>query len=147
MASYKMASLARQLTEDLGLRLPSLGAVQGVDSSGNATVTLGTLGAGNQCAFVRLQEQASIQTDGLGLAQRSYGPHVIQVVVETSTIANVALLTEANKLKFLGECLKHGVKVELYMTANTTAPSVSGIAAANLKATWDHLYQPLTASL
>lgn len=147
MSSYKMVSTARQITEDLGIRLKTLGAVQSVDASANATVTLGTLAAGNQCAFIRCMEQASIQTDGLGLAQRSYGPHVIQLVLETSTIAAVALMTQANSTKLFGELLKHGVKLEVYMTANTTVPSVSGITAGNLVATFDNLWQPGTVSM
>lgn len=146
MATYK-ESLARQLAEDLGLRLKALGVATGVDSSGNPTVSVGAMTAGSQSAFVRVLDQASIQVDSLGLPQRSFGPHVVQIVLETSTIATVALMTEANKLKLVGELLKHGAKVELYLTANLTAPSVAGIAAGNLIATWDHLYQPLTASM
>lgn len=147
MASHKMVSLARQLAEDLGLRLSSLGAVVGVNSAGNQTVTVGTLSAGNQAAYIVLKEQASIQTDGLGNAQRSFGPHVVQVVLEASSVTGVAEMTLANLTKLLGECFKHGVKTELYLTADGTAPALAEITAANLKATWDHLYQPFTSSM
>ena len=146
MASYKMASLARQLREDLSIRLPALACVQTVDASGNAVVTVGTLAAASQSAFIRLLEQPSIGADSLGLAQRSYGPHVVQIVLETSTIANVPLMTVANELFVLGAALKHGVKVEIYLTANATGPSVSGITGVPA-ASFDNLWQPLTSSM
>jgi hypothetical protein len=72
---------------------------------------------------------------------------VTQIVVETSTIANVPLLTGANFSKILMDVLKFGTKVELYMSANTDAPAVGEITTANLKATLDALFHPLTETI
>jgi hypothetical protein len=146
MPSQRMQSMARQIAEDLGLRLSALTLATSNDGSGNPTVSLGALTAGSQSAFILCKEQASIQVDSLGLAQRSFGPNVIQLVLETSTIANVPLMTVANYVKLLGTLLRHGVKLELYLTANATPVSVSGITGAPA-VTFDNLWQPLTASM
>ena len=79
MASYKMASMARQLREDLSIRLPALACVQTVDASGNAVVTVGTLAAASQSAFIRLLEVPG-QLGGYAEA----GP------VYTSTVGDIA---------------------------------------------------------
>ncbi len=143
-STAKANSLARQLKEDLALRLSALTVTQGYDASANPQVTVGAGTAGTQSAYIRIVPEATIQVDGLGLTQRVYTPHIIQVVLETSTIAAVSLMTEANKFLLVGELLKHGTKVELYMSANTNAVDVADITSGNLIQTWNHLWQPLT---
>lgn len=113
--------------------------VDGIDASGNATLALGAGTAGSQSAFMRVKPIDSIGTDSVGLTQRSFGPHVIQVVLETSTIANTPLLTGANQVALYGCLFPIGTRVELYMSANTNAVEVSDITSGNLKATWDGL--------
>lgn len=57
---------------------------------------------------------ASGATDALGLTQRVYSPHVIQVLFDKD-VSNGALGTaEASKFAILGECLRTGMRVELY---------------------------------
>ena len=131
----KQVELAVSLSDSLKRR--GFTVVQGFDTNGLPTVALGAGTAGSQSAFIRVKAVDSIGQDSLGLTQRSFGPHVIQVVLETSTIANVALLTEVNKLAVMGEVLGRGTRVELYMSANTNAVDVSDITTGNLKATWD----------
>jgi hypothetical protein len=48
-------------------------------------------------------------------------------VLETSTIANVVLLTAANFFQLTGLFTAFGASTELYLTANTVAVSVAGI--------------------
>ncbi len=108
-----------------------------VDSSNNAALALGAGTAGSQSAYIKVKPIDSIGTDSIGLTQRSFGPHVIQVVLETSTIANVSLLTGANLLAIMGCILPMGTRVELYMSANTNAVGPEDIVSGNLKATWD----------
>lgn len=147
-ATYKSVVTTRLMAEQLALRT-GLATVVGVDASGNPTISVGTMAAGSQSAFIRVKQDydPSLQLDGIGNTQRVYTPHVVQLVVETSTIANVPLLTGANYSMILLEALWPGTKVELYMTANTTAPSVSGISGANLKKTLDRLWHPMTETL
>ena len=61
---------------------------------------------------------------------------MLQVVLETSTIADVALLTEANELKLMASCSQFGLYTELYMSANTNATGPEDISSGNLKAQW-----------
>lgn len=152
MPTAKAQSLARQLKEDLALRLSSLGATLDVDASGYPTVTVGDNSApGNQAAFIRVREEevmGSLNKDSLGLTQNVYTPHVIQVAVETSGTAGVTLVTLANLSLLLGEVMKHGTKVELWLEDNGTAPTVTTFSTASKKKqTWDHLYHPLTSTM
>lgn len=134
-----MASKAIELSLSLSAALAKRGftVVNGFDASGDPTIALGAGTAGSQSMFLRVKAIDSIGQDSIGNTQRSFGPHVIQMVLETSTIANVALMTEANKLPILAEVLGRGTKAELYMSANGNAVEVSDIIGGNLKATWD----------
>lgn len=147
-ATYKSSVIVRVMAEQLALRT-GLTTVVGVDSSGNPTISVGAMTAGTQSAFIRVKQDydPSLQLDGIGNVQRVYTPHVVQLVVETSTIANVPLLTGANFSMILYEALYPRAKVELYMTANTTPPSVTGISGANLKKTLDSLWHPMTETV
>lgn len=147
-ATQKAVAIARQLAESLRLRTGAT-VTAGVDASGNPTILMGTGAAGSQSAFVRVKQDydPALELDGIGNVQRRYTPHVIQVVLETSTIANVALLTEDLKVKLWKEIEQFGTKIELYMSANTNAPEVSDIIAGNLKATVDDLWHPLTSTI
>lgn len=130
----KQVELAISLSESLKRRFTVLNSF---DTSGLPTVLVGAGTAGSQSAFIRVKAIDSIGTDSLGLTQRSFGPHVMQVVLETSTIANVALMTEINKLPLMAEIVGRGTRVELYMSANGNAVDVADIIPGNLKATWD----------
>jgi hypothetical protein len=141
-STAKANSLARQIKEDLSLRLSALACTLGYDASGNPQVTVGAGTAASQSAYIRVISEASSQVDALGLAQRVYTPHIIQLVLETSTIPAVALMTEANKFLLLGELLKHGTKLELYMSANANAVDASDITGTPVQV-WNHLWQPL----
>jgi hypothetical protein len=146
-ATHKSTVIARQMAEDLKLRT-GLTITTGLDSSANPTILVGAGTAGSQSAFIRIKQQDVIFQDPVTYnTARSYTPHVTQVVVETSTIANVPLLTGANFSKILMDVLKFGTKVELYMSANTNAPEVSDITSGNLKTTLDALYHPLNETM
>ena len=107
------------------------------DTDGSPYVLVGAGTAGSQSAIVKITGEQPLGVDGLGLTPRAFSPHVAQVVLETSTIANVALMTEANKLALMGEVEKFGTKIELYMSANTNAVDPTDIVVGNLKATWE----------
>lgn len=131
----KHVELALSLSQSLSRAFTVVS--NGFDSGGLPTVQVGTGSIGSQSAFIRVKAIDSIGTDSVGLTQRAFGPHVIQVALETSTIANVALLTEINKLPLMAEVVGRGARVELYLETNGTAATVSSIDSTKLKATWN----------
>lgn len=134
--SYKSQAIAAELRDALAKRFATVSSVL-FDTDGSPYVVVGAGGAGSQSALVKISAEQPLGVDGLGLTPRAFTPHVAQVVFETSTIAGVALLTEANKLAFLGEVEKYGTKIELYMSANGNAVDPTDITSINLKATWE----------
>ncbi len=134
--TYKSQALAAELRDALAKRFATVSDVK-FDTDGSPYVLVGAGTAGSQSALVKISGEQPLGVDGLGLTPRSFSPHVAQVVLETSTIANVALMTEANKLAFLGEVEKFGTKIELYMSANGNAVDPTDISSGNLKATWE----------
>jgi hypothetical protein len=151
-SSHKATVIARQMAEDIRLR-SGLAAVVGVDSSANTTITVGTGAAGSQSAYIRIILENGwnmvnpIWPDFTSLQQRVYTPHITQVVLESSTVAGVPLMTLSNLSKLLMDITKSGTKVELYLSANTTAVSATSIAAGNKVATLDDLFNPLLSTM
>ncbi len=150
----KALVISRELANRLTIRFAGTAGAglatlvrEGFDASGNPTMNIddGTPVTSEQCVFVRVLEQPSIGLNSLGLAQDSFGPHVIQVVIEASAATpTINRLTALNQMKLFGEVLKMGTKVELYHTPTGAAPAVGDITAGNLITTWQDLYNPLT---
>jgi hypothetical protein len=142
MATKKAVVLTRELKDLVSKRLPStLSVAETVDGSGNPVLTIsdGTPAAGEQVIVLTVKSDTTLFTNVLG-AQTVYTPHLVECVMETSTIANVPLVLASNWFPVLGEVLKLGTAVTLYLTANTTVPT-SG--AGTLKSTWNpNIYHP-----
>lgn len=146
LGKKKAAVIVREVVQRLAIRFGSTRQVrEGVDASGNPTINIddGTPTAGEQNVFVRLLERPSIGVDSLGQSQQSFGPHICQIVMEaTAASASIALVTDATKLKVLGEVMAMAPAVELYIRANGGAPVVGDIVAGNLVDTFQNLYFP-----
>lgn len=136
-ASAKSLSLVQELRDRLTRRTTLAVGELSFDTDGGAWFVVGAGTAGTQSMLIKSKEIAPVGFDGIGLAARGYTPTVLQVAVETSTIANVSLLTQANMVPLLGEVLRQGARVELYMSANTVAPALGTLIVGNLKTTWD----------
>lgn len=136
--SYKANVLAAELRENLSRRFTTVSDVL-FDSDGApyVNVSQGTMAAGQQAACIKVIAESPLGVDGLGLTPRSFGPHRVQIVLETSGTANVALMTEINKVYVYEEAGKTGAKVELYMSANGNAVGPEDITTGNLKGSWD----------
>lgn len=112
------------------------------DTDGNPfiTCTQGTLASGQQAGLVKISPVPSIQVDSLGLSQKVYATHLLQIVLEstssTITGAGVAVLDVANLVPFLGEDLGRECRNQLYLVANGTGVSTAGITGSPA-ATWD----------
>lgn len=148
--SYKAQVVRDTLKGDLALRLPVITAansIAGFDVNGDATLAIGTGTAGTQSAFIRVKGVAGFGKDILGTTQNVFTPHIIQLALETSTIASVTLMTTANLTLLLGELLKFGVRVDLYLSANTVAPVVGTITGAPLASFEPQIQYPLMASM
>lgn len=134
--SKKALELANDLKEDLGRRFATVGSVA-LDSDGFPYFLIGAGTAGSQSALVKIKPVAALGVNAIGLSQPNIHPHVAQLVLETSTIANVPLLTGANNANLMVPLALRGLRVELYMSANTNAVGVEDIVSGNLKATVD----------
>lgn len=144
--SHKAISLSRQLKEDLALVLGST-LTESFDSNGCPVLTYGAATANSQSASIRVKMVDSIQTDGLGLTQRVFTPHIIQLLVEESATADVLILKAQEYSKILAQLVKHGTRVEVWHAANTNAPTFANIANSTLEVVIDHIWHPLTSSM
>lgn len=137
MATSKAIQLARRLTDQLKLRLSSLTVAESFDASGNPLITVGTLSTGVKGALVRVVSEATIQKNSIGLDQTVFTPHIVQVMTEAnyaSTLDSVAdVLTTLEKASLYAPAFESGAAVEVWETANGTAPSEAAFATASNK--------------
>lgn len=144
----KANTLMLKLKEMLKLKLPSFVQTDSVDTNGYPTLLLSadsTPAAGEQNIFIRIITDSTAFVDSIGNSQSVYSPHVIQSVEEASTVANVSLLTLANRAQIDWSISRLGCKEEKYLRANGTAPGLSDISSANLKAKVADDYFPLSS--
>jgi hypothetical protein len=133
--TYKAQVLAAQLKANLEKFFTVVSDVQ-FDTNSVPYITIGAMTTGTQSALVRVFAVQPLGGDALGLTQRSFGPHSVQVALETSATANLAFLTAANSALLFLEAGKTGAKVELYMRATGTPPALTDLVEGNLKAEW-----------
>lgn len=147
--SHKAISAARQMKEDIALRT-GLAVVDSFDATGNPVLTIGTATSTNQGATVRIKMVETPMVDGLGNSQRVFAPHIVQLIVEESASAGVAVFNAANMLRVVNDILKHGMRLDVYLAANGQAPTIAGavaILAVGPSFTLDHIWHPLTSSM
>lgn len=154
--SYKAQTIARELVSRLRVRFAEVGLVisEGVDTNGDPTFQIsdGTPATTEQNIFVRVKTFPSdnIWKNSVGLPQEQWTPHVVQVAMEAFAAsgagAQLSTVTATNQLMLFGEILPFKTRVEVYLSANGTVPSVSTIASANYKGGFDSLYFPLLAT-
>ena len=148
MPSYKSIVLADELANELVKRCAPLAVVQGVDSSGNSTITVGTNAAGSPGCFIRLMPVVYPNSfNVIGQASTIYTPDVLQLVTEANPAggAGADINTVAQLLSFLAPSLRKGTTFEWYLSANGTPPSVSAITGTPA-GTFDDLYWPLISA-
>jgi len=129
MASQKIPFKSQALSRDLAVRLKNRGVSvvsEDVDSDGFPIIKCEDVNS--KFAWIHIQtdyerQEGAGQVDGLGLPQRTYAPHVVEVLKEvflTSSAEEEALATV-----IVAECAKLGTKL-----------TVRSGTAVNAAATW-----------
>lgn len=136
-ASAKSLSLLKELKDRLARRTTLTIGDIAFDTDGGGYFLIGAGTAGTQSMLVKSKQIDPVGYDGIGLAARGYAQTVLQVVLETSTVASVPLLTGANMLSLMGEVLRQGSRVELYLSPNTDNVGVDEITSGQLVQTWE----------
>ena len=137
MASAKSLAVLKELRDRMARRTTlTIGDLQ-YDTDTGGYFLIGTGVAGSQSMIIKAKEIAPFGYDGIGLAARGYAQTVLQVGLETSTVASVPLLTGANMLDLMGEVLRAGTRVELYLSPNTDNVGVDEFIAGQLVKTWE----------
>lgn len=142
--STKALAMVRTLKEAIGRRLPTYVLTQSVDANGNPTLLVSAdsaPAAGEQVALLRVRPVDLIFTNSVGQTQENFAPHFVEMCLETSSVASVALLTEANQAAIKGEVLKQSGIFIAYLLTNGTVPALASVdtqmVAANQVATFE----------
>ena len=124
---FKQQSLVNVINERLHLRLPALLVSQALNNAGAAILFSqhSPAVAGEQNIAIRVKAQDTQFNDVIGNAQVVYSPMIIQVILESSTIAHVPLLLMANMQAMQAELERLGCKMEIWLNANATVPALS----------------------
>lgn len=162
MATFKALNLADQIASNLALRLKGKTSAGGdvavvrtnsVIGGGTVvhpliTVGTGAFGANTDSASIYIvPEQMSatgvasnVGVNSIGLAQEVYAPHVAMLIIETRVDG---FFNEFTKFAIYGELAAAGVKVDVYTTANGTAPVLASARTFKGSFVLDQ-YNPLT---
>lgn len=151
MATYKSVAIAAEIKDELAKRLSSMLITEGKDSNQNPTILIGAAATGATGAFIRVKadwDDNTATVDGLGLAQRVYTPHIVQIAFEANFEGTTDNVLDTNywavMLPIVATCLSRGTKVEVWVETNGTAPSVTTFnTASKKKAEHRDLYNPL----
>ena len=138
--SQKALALAADIKDDLAVRFPSETVTLSYATGGAPIVTVGTK------ALVRIDLEASIGKNVIGMDQTVYTPHIAQVVLDGTADATGDIVAAAIpvSLAVLGDVLQRGLKTNLYIA---NAVSNSAIIDGNLVASFDSLKYPLVSSM
>jgi len=138
-APYKAQALANDLAEVFGRFFTTVTVTPDTTTGfeGCPLVKIGSQAAGSQSACIRINGIALLGTDSLGATSQSFGPCVAQLVLETSSVANVPLLTGANFVSVMGVLAHSNIRTELYLCANGNTVGPEDITTGNLKTTFD----------
>lgn len=135
MATRKVMDTARDLAQELSTR--GLTIVSSSDADGNPTITFGTVATGNNAGSIRLKDITPIGVNSLGQAQTNYAQVLMQVVLEaaadpatTTGIANNVQL--ATMMNVLGQMAFHGSRIDVYLVADGSAPSIANLDSAGV---------------
>lgn len=140
--SKKAQALASAIASELALRLKAAGlaVVEDIAADLMPLVKVGPQTAGSKSALIKvLPQDWPTAKDILGLTGQIFGPHRIQIVLESNASAGAGADIHAmdTLLPILAVCVLKGTRLEVYQSANGNAVGVEDIVSGNLKATFD----------
>ncbi len=161
--AYPTSSKAQGIAHDLADKLRQRGSagslatayggaipvVEGFDANGNPTISIGTLTAGSEGAFIHVEAQPwPLGTDALGLAAAVYSPTVIQVAIEAISALGVLPVTLALLTTILGEAAERHCRLELWTETSGTAPSITTFnTASKQQAAFEDFQYPMVGNV
>ncbi len=136
--------LANDIYERLALVFPSATITKGTDANGYPTLQYGAGTAGTQSFFTKVVPASEVSgTDSLGLTQRVYHPHTVQLAVEESATTNVWVLLSTTYSQVMKALEAVGCKIEIYKSANTEAATNATITGTPIVTIWPDLYNKM----
>lgn len=144
--AYKPQALAAELASRLLQR--GFAPKQTSDVDGYPLVSVGPGTAGGQNAVIKVMSAAApLAKDALGNVANIYTPDVMMIALEAGAVG-ASLLDATHLLQIMADATEFHTRVELWNSANGTAPSAATFAtAANFKAAWDSIKYPLLSTM
>jgi hypothetical protein len=148
----KADALTRVLKERLEFRLSSKSVALSSDANGNPILLIsdGTAAVGEDNLLIRIAPMADdiARKDALGLSQRVYAPHTIDILEQKNATTTVTT-THATLAQALCEIAKLGCDAKLWAQADATNAVVAAtqIAAATLVADLKDILNPAIGSV
>jgi hypothetical protein len=151
MATTKKAlALADDLASELKQRQSALAVTQSFDTDANPLVQVGAGTAGSKGGLIKIKPiDMPWSKDILGNQAEVFTPHVIQLGVEANPAggAGADVNDRVTELLLLATLAARGTRVEVYESANGTAPTAATLVSANLKASFEaNVQYPMVSS-
>jgi hypothetical protein len=125
MANFKAQAHSRELRQRLSLQISGAAITESIDANGYPEVKVVS---GSETIFIKITDLGNAgRVDGLGLPQRAYSPHQVQILQDSDTVSDAAA-----RAKVLAACAKLGMKLELWEKA--TLPASFDLTGASLTA-------------
>lgn len=126
MSLFKAQAHMMELKQRLSLLISGAVFTESVDSNGMPTLQLVASG---ETIFIHIETEGNAgRVDGLGMPQRAYSPHKVQILRDSDTITSQNVRDIA-----LISCGKLGMKMEIWGQA--TLPSSFDLTSATLALT------------
>jgi hypothetical protein len=145
----KAVAIMRELKDKVSKRVAATMsyAVSSADASDNPVLTLSydaTPATGEKVVVLRVRPITWTSKDVMGNADTMFTPNYVDVCTEANYAAtndNIAdILTPAELLPVIGECIQTGCMVNWYVSPNGTVPATAQMTTAQLGATYQALY-------
>ena len=146
----KALAIANDLASELKQRQTALAVAQSFDTDGNPLIQVGAGTAGSKGGLIKVKPiDMPWAKDILGNAAEVYTPHVIQLGLEANPAggAGADVNDRGTSLLLYAILATRGTRVEVYESANGTAPTSATLVSANLKGSYDASVQfPMISS-
>lgn len=114
MANFKAQAHMRELAQRLSLSISGATITQSLDANGMPEAKVVK---GSETIFIKITDLGNAgRVDGLGLPQRAYSPHQVQILQDLDTISD-----KDARAKVLAACAKLGMKLQLWEKATLPA--------------------------